>query len=98
MVAVPDAFYKMIIRESNDPKKPHVLAFIYPHAIKQSNNRKQRSPKEYPHKKFLVSIDEIEKHTGLDFFTNLSDAEQQAIEANPSATMWDDPGEYKLPD
>lgn len=32
-VAVPDGFYKIIIRESDDPNMPHVLAFLYPHAI-----------------------------------------------------------------
>ena len=98
LVAVPDAFYKIIIRKSDDPKKPHVLAFIYPHAIKPSDNRKKSSSKKYPHKKFLISVDEIEKHTGLDFFTNLSNAKQQAIEANPAAQVWDDPGEYNLLD
>ena len=40
LVAVPDAFFKIIVRESDDPKKPHVLAFIYPHAIRPSDNRK----------------------------------------------------------
>ena len=42
--------------------------------------------------------DEIEKHTGLDFFANLSETRQQDIEENPAEDVWDDPGEYNLLD
>ena len=94
-VAVPDGFYKIVIRESDDPKKPHVLAFLYPHAIKPSDNRTKSG--KFPHAKFLVSIDTIENHTGLDFFTVLTAEEQAAIEATPAEAVWDDPGKFELP-
>ena len=96
LVAVPDGFYKIIIKESDDPKKPDVLAFIYPHAILPSKNRKPSKSKGYPHEEFLVSVDEVERLTGLDFFTTLTAAEQEAIEKEPAADVWEDPGDYKL--
>lgn len=98
LVAVPDAFYKIIIRESEDPNKSHVIAFIYPHAIQPSNNRKKSSTQEYPHNKFLVSVDDIENHTGLDFFVSLTESEQKAIEEEAATDVWTDPGEYNLLD
>lgn len=91
-VAVPDGFYKIIVRESGDPKKPEVIAFIYPHAIKPSDNRKKSSTKGYPHETFLVSVDDIEKYTGLEFFTSLTKNEQKAIEKEAAADVWADPG------
>lgn len=98
LVAVPDGFYKIIIRESGDPNKPEVIAFLYPHAIKPNKNRKESSKKGYPHKEFLVSIDKIEKHTGLDFFTSLTEIEQKSIEEDAAAELWADPGKYNLLD
>jgi endonuclease G, mitochondrial len=94
-IAVPDGFFKIIIRESDNPKKPHVLAFLYPHAINPSDNRKESG--KFPHVKFLVSIDTIEDHTGLRFFTALTVDEQAAIEAAPAEAVWDDPGKFTLP-
>lgn len=85
-VAVPDAFYKVVVKESQNPNRPDVLAFMYPHAIKPSDNRKP-----YKQKKFLVSVDDIEKRTGLDFFTSLSEADQKAIEENPETELWELP-------
>lgn len=96
MVAVPDAFYKIIIRKDSNATLLDVMAFIYPHAIPQSDNRKVSSKKGYPHKKFLVSVDEIEQLTGLNFFTTLSDSVQNAIEKDAASDVWKDPGEYNL--
>lgn len=97
-VAVPDGFYKIIVRESEDSNKPEVLAFIYPHAIKPSKNRKKSAKEGYPHEKFLVSVDDIEKHTGVDFFVSLTAGEQATIEADAATKVWTDPGEYNLLD
>jgi len=97
-VAIPDAFFKIIIRESEDPNAPQILAFIYPHAIKPSENRRKSKAEGYPHHKFLVSVDHIEKHTGLDFFSSLTDGQQKVIEEQAAEEVWDDPGEYKLLD
>jgi endonuclease G len=95
-IAVPDAFYKIIIRESDTPDAPIVLAFIYPHTIPQSDNKKKSSSKGYPHEKYLVSIAEIERLAGLNFFTSLSDSQQLSLEEAAALDIWDDPGEYNL--
>jgi DNA/RNA endonuclease G (NUC1) len=96
LVAVPDAFYKIIIREDEDEDLPVVLAFSYPHAIKQSDNRKDDDTDEYPHDEFLVGVDEIERLTGLDFFTTLSEDDQETIEEDAATEIWEDPGEFDL--
>ncbi len=92
LIAIPDAFYKIIISDSLPMAEPQVQAFIYPHAIRPSDNHK-----EYNHRKFLVSVDDIEKRTGLNFFTVLSEDEQAIIESQPAWDVWDDPGSYYLP-
>lgn len=94
-VAIPDGFFKIIVRESGNPKKPHVLAFLYPHAILPSDNRMKSG--QFPHTKFLVSVDTIETHTGLDFFTVLTENQQRSIEMLPASSVWNDPGKFTLP-
>lgn len=65
-VAIPDAVYKIIIKESVN-NSLDVLAFLYP----QLGPGYHGSSKEYRHERFLTSVDEIEKLTGLDFFIDL---------------------------
>jgi len=96
LVAVPDAFFKIIIRYTRDSDELEVLGFIYPHAINQSDNKKKSSTKPYPHNKFLVSINEIERLTGLTFLTILPTGEQNLLKQNAVNEIWDDPGEYNL--
>jgi DNA/RNA endonuclease G (NUC1) len=79
LVAVPDAFFKIVIRESDDINKPHVLAFIYPQDTKRGDT---------DHTKYLVSVDEIERKTNLDFFTLLPDDAEQEIESKKADSIW----------
>ncbi len=79
-IAVPDSLFKIIARESADPSRPDVLAFIYPQDI-------ARSP-SYDHTQFLTTVDSIELKTGLDFFTKLSADAQDDIEAHRADTLW----------
>jgi len=66
--AIPDAIYKIVIREKSDSSTGVVtLAFLFPNII--PNDKKNIS-------EFLTSIGEIEKVTGLHFLTNLSNAKQ----------------------
>ena len=95
-MAVPDVFYKIIIREDGDSDFPIVMAFIYPHAIQQSDNKKVSNAKGYPHEKFLVSVEEIQRLTGLNFFTIFSEDEQKEIEIETATEVWEDPGEFDL--
>ena len=67
-VAVPTAFFKVILcmRGQGAPKS---IGFIYPNA---STSRKMFS--------YAMSVDEVERRTGIDFFTNLEDNTEETVE------------------
>lgn len=73
-VMVPDSFFKIIVA----PKQGHTIAFILPH----EENKRSRL------KSYIVSIDNIEKVTGLDFLSKLRNDLETQIEAKPYAGMW----------
>lgn len=79
-VAVPDAFYKIIVQEQKG--QPDVMAFMYPHLEKYS----QKGP--YHHAKYLVSVNYIEMLTGLDFLTVLEDKLEERIESRRPRRLW----------
>lgn len=82
LIAIPDALFKIVVRKSSVENRPDVLAFIYP----QEDEGYEGSP--YDHTKYLVSVDEIEEATGLDFFTSLLEADQTAIERASAPSLW----------
>ncbi len=82
-VAIPDALFKIVARESKDPNRPHILAFLYP---QYGPFYFDKAP--YPHQHFLVSVDKIEALTGLDFFTNLPTEAQKEIESEKKEWLW----------
>lgn len=65
-VGVPEAFYKIVYH----PKSGHAVAFLMPNERLCS-----REPSE-----FVVSIDEIEELTGIDFFNALTHRKQNSLE------------------
>jgi endonuclease G, mitochondrial len=73
-VAVPGFLYKIVL----DPEQKEALALIMP-------NRKLRT-EDLP--SYLVSVREVEKETGLHFFSNLTPAEQEKIELSPAPRLW----------
>ena len=76
-VEIPDAFFKILIDE--DKGKVRVLPFIVPQKV---------TGKEILNE-FLTSVDEIEKQTGLDFFTPMEKEFQDKLESFvPPKTMW----------
>ena len=79
-IPVPDAFYKIVVREEKG--KPIVLALVYPHREIAKVDGK------YRHTDYLTSVDEIEKLTRLDFLTVLEDDEENALEAVQPDTIW----------
>ena len=81
LAAVPDALFKVVIKESGNPQRPDVLGFVYP----QEDATYRRGP--YPHEQFLVTLDRIEAMTGLDFLTRLDESDQALIEAQIGA-LW----------
>lgn len=81
-VAVPDALFKIVIKETNDSNKPDVLAFLYPQIGAGYYS------KDYDHSRFLTSVDEIEELTGNDFLTLLSASQQRGIEKTAASAIW----------
>ncbi|WP_280546083.1 MULTISPECIES: DNA/RNA non-specific endonuclease [unclassified Halomonas] len=75
LVEVPEAFYKILVVPGDEPR---ALAFIMP----------QRVSGDEPLDDFLVSIDEVEARTGLDFFPQLPEAAAVALEAEVEAAGW----------
>lgn len=74
-VAVPNQFYKILI--DNNTGKTKMIAFLVPH--KESNK---------PLYEFVVSVDTIEKLTGIDFFPQLDDKTENKLEALSSYKGW----------
>jgi len=72
-VAIPDAFYKIVY----EPRRHRAIAFEMPN---EEITEKDLSA-------FIVSIDDIEDVTGLDFLTALSKRSQRAIESE-IAPLW----------
>lgn len=75
-VRVPSSFFKVIIAPYLD--EPRGIGFIYPNMSSPGNM-----------KDYSMSIDEVEKITGIDFFYNLPDDIENRIEAVASFKEWD---------
>lgn len=82
-VAIPDAFFKIVIKESGTADRPDVLAFIYP---QEHPGYSLAGP--HNHVSFLKSRDDIEAATGLDFLTILPDADEATVEAATATALW----------
>ena len=77
-IHVPPMFYKIVVAEGFSTAEPKVLAFLFPHqrighgAIED----------------FTVSIDVIEAMTGLNFLSDLDDAQENDIEDTDTWEFW----------
>ncbi len=78
-VAVPRSFYKIVLYYPKDnPKKARAIAFLLPNEAlfgKRMNS-------------YVISIDEVEKTTGIDFFAKLPDEVENRIEADSDWEAW----------
>ncbi len=74
-VDVPRTFYKIVIRGSGEGAQ--VLAFLIPAQESQE-----------PLENFLVTVDEIEQKTGINFFQNLPKAWQSKFESQVISSGW----------
>jgi len=74
-VAVPRAFYKIVAR--GEPHNLEVAAFLIPHRESQQSLNN-----------FLISIDELEMLTGIDYFSALPDDYEQRLEASVKKIAW----------
>ncbi len=80
-IAIPDKYYQVIIYrlESGD----HITAaFLFPH-VREKEDLPSRDVLDY-----LVPVDDVEELTGLDFFPDLSDAEENRIESEKNDDFW----------
>ena len=75
-VAVPEAFYMIIVDESDG--RVRAEAFLFP----------QETPAMAKLDDYLVSADEIERRTGLDFLSELPDETENALEARRVERAW----------
>ena len=73
-VRVPEFYYKVVYDET-PPEK--MIAFILP-------NKGSKKPLD----SFVVSVDDVEEATGLDFFSALSEDMQKRLESNSDANAW----------
>ena len=74
-ITIPQAFYK-VIYDLTPPQK--MIGFIIPH----------RSS-DQPLQVFAVSVDEVEKQTGLDFFSQLPNDLEERLETVFLIKKWD---------
>jgi endonuclease G len=74
-ITVPCAFYKMVFKQTKNGVE--AIAFLIPNAGSTQ-----------PLKQFVVSIDYIEALTGIDFFTNLPDSEEEKFESRVLTNNW----------
>ena len=79
-VAVPDALFKIVVREGDSPGGMESLAFLYP----QLGARYYAKRTEFAHERFLTTIAEIEKLTGLSLPSLKSQRTQRANKLWPS--------------
>jgi endonuclease G, mitochondrial len=82
-IAIPDEFFQVIIYYDKDKARYITAAFLFPH---------KEDPEDLPFNElldYLVTVDAVEKKTGLDFLNTLSKPEQQATESNPNFEFWD---------
>ena len=75
-IAVPDAFYKVILRQKGDTWS--AVGFMMPNKAGHK-----------PLKKYAMSIEDIEVITDIDFFTALPDSIEEKIELTYNLKDWD---------
>lgn len=73
-VTVPKRYFKVIYNPSDGGK---MIAFLLP-------NEKSSKPLE----SFVVTVDEIESRTGIDFFSDLNDSLENRLESSSNTTLW----------
>jgi len=73
-ISVPDRFFKVVLKMG---KRPRAIGFIFP------NDATRRDIRSY-----AVSVDKVEKETGLDFFPNLEDELENRIESECKPADW----------
>jgi endonuclease G len=76
-VSIPEYFYKVILNYTSN--RIEGIGFIMPH-------EKIKSGK--PVQSFAVTIDSVQKFTGIDFFHKLPDIQEKHIESRLCTDCW----------
>jgi endonuclease G len=76
-VSIPEYFYKVILNYTQD--RIEGIGFIMPHEKIKSGN---------PVSNYAVSIDSVQNFTGINFFHNLPDPQEQYIESRLCKDCW----------
>jgi endonuclease G len=79
-VAVPSHFFKVMLRERDGQRD--MQAFVVPHRPLE---------KDAPLAQFLVSVNDVERLAGLDFFNELTEPTQSQLEARNRGYVWGEP-------
>jgi len=75
-IVVPRYFYKVILHYEGSEKR--AVAFLVPHELS-----------EKPLENYMVTVDQVEEVTGIDFFRNMiNDEEEEALESTFSINFW----------
>lgn len=74
-VKIPDAFFKVLLTDYNSTYR--AVGFVC------KNRAEKKKPKEY-----AMSVDDVERITGLDFFAELPDEMEENAEKDYSAGFW----------
>ena len=74
-VRIPKSYYKIVVKKTI--KGYTAIGFILPNEASKSDLNS-----------FVVTLDEIEKRTGLDFLPNLSKKEQESLESVVKPELW----------
>lgn len=81
-LAVPAYYYAAVLAEKDG--KYQAIAFLVEH-----NDDLSANPSANELKSKVVTIDELEKFTGLDFFCNLTDEVEEAVESTVDVNLWE---------
>lgn len=74
-VVVPEAFFKVVLCMEGEPK---AIGFIYRN---EANNKTMSS--------YVNTVDDVERLTGLDFFSALPDEVEREVEAKADLAYWE---------
>lgn len=74
-VVVPEAFYKVVLRLGNSPS---AIGFVYRN---EKTNKKMSA--------YVNSVDDVERLTGLDFFSSLPDNIEDKVETKADLSDWE---------
>jgi len=77
-IVIPDKFFKVILIQKDG--KWQGAGFLFNNPPKRKSRLSTKAPASRPLESYMVTIDEVESITGLDFFHKLPDSVEKAVE------------------